>query len=79
LKSTPGSRFTADLTKAVVKEVRIIGTRCGTFREFRKAIQLLSQGVVKPVVTSVFNGLEESIRAFEKSLSEGEVKVVVKI
>jgi alcohol dehydrogenase len=79
LKSTPGSRFTADLTKAVVKEVRIIGTRCGTFREFRKAIQLLSRGVVKPVVTSVFNGLEESIRAFEKSLSEGEVKVVVKI
>jgi alcohol dehydrogenase len=79
LKSTPGSKFTVDLTRAVVKEVRIVGTRCGTFREFRKAIELVSKGLVKPVITSVFDGIESSVKAFEKSLGEGEVKVVVRI
>ncbi|WP_440059593.1 MDR/zinc-dependent alcohol dehydrogenase-like family protein [Thermogladius sp. 4427co] len=79
LKSTPGSRFSVDLTRAVVKELRIIGTRCGTFREFRKAIELLSKGVVKPAVTSVIDGIENSVKAFEKALSEDEMKVVVRV
>lgn len=44
LKSTPGSPATFNSTAAVVKEVRIVGTRCGTFREFREAIELLRRG-----------------------------------
>jgi alcohol dehydrogenase len=47
LKSTPGELFRVDMTRAVVKELRIIGTRCGGFREFKRAIELVKSGVVK--------------------------------
>jgi len=78
LKSTPGSSATFNSTAAVVKEVRIVGTRCGTFREFREAIELLKRGVVKPEITAVVEGLAKAPEAFEKSLERGQVKVVVK-
>lgn len=78
LKSTPGGSAAFNSTIAVVKEVRIVGTRCGTFREFREAIELLKRGVVKPEITAVFEGLARAPEAFEKSLERGQVKVVVK-
>jgi len=78
LKSTPGSPATFNSTAAVVKEVRIVGTRCGTFREFREAIELLRRGVVKPEITAVVEGLARAPEAFERSLERGQVKVVVK-
>ncbi|PLJ78417.1 MDR/zinc-dependent alcohol dehydrogenase-like family protein [Infirmifilum sp. SLHALR2] len=79
LKSTPGGVFRADLTKAVVKELRIVGTRCGTFREFRQAIELLRTGKVKPLVTATFSGVDSAPKAMEKSFERDQVKVVVKI
>ncbi|MGB9709313.1 MAG: MDR/zinc-dependent alcohol dehydrogenase-like family protein [Infirmifilum sp.] len=78
LKSTPGSQFKVGMTLAVVKELRIIGTRCGTFREFRRAIELLSKGVVKPAITKIFDGLDNAVKAFEASLRPEEFKVVVR-
>lgn len=78
VKSTPGSLFQVDVTKAVVKELRIIGTRCGTFVEFKKAIEVLRKLAVKPVITSIFTGIESTPKAFEKALSREEIKVVVK-
>ncbi|ABL78913.1 MDR/zinc-dependent alcohol dehydrogenase-like family protein [Thermofilum pendens] len=78
LKSTPGNPGSVNLTKAVVKEVAVIGSRCGTFREFREAIRLLREGRVRPVITSVYGGLEKAREAFERSFRPGEVKVVVK-
>jgi alcohol dehydrogenase len=79
MKSTPGAIFKVDMTKAVVKELRIIGTRCGTFKEFEKAIEMLKQKIVKPLITSIFTGIESGAKAFEKSLERSEVKVVVKL
>lgn len=79
LKSTPGAPFTADLTAAVVKELKIVGTRCGTSREFRAAIRLLERGLVKPIITSVVEGLERAAEALERSLRRDEVKVVVRV
>lgn len=79
LKSTPGAPFTANLTKAVVKELRIVGTRCGTFREFKAAIGLLRSGLVKPIISSVVEGVESSAEALERSLRREEVKVVIKL
>jgi len=79
LKSTPGSPSTVNLTWAVVKELRIVGTRCGTFKEFREAISLLKRGLVKPVVTSVLEGVERAGEALERSLKREEVKVAVRL
>ena len=79
LKSTPGEIFTVDMTKAVVKELRVIGTRCGTFREFKRAIELIKSNAVKPFITTVFKGIEKSAEALEKSIRGEDIKVVVKL
>ncbi|KUO86098.1 MAG: zinc-binding dehydrogenase [Vulcanisaeta sp. MG_3] len=79
LKSTPGSQFKADLTKAVVKELRMVGSRCGTFREFKRAIELIRNGTVKPLITSVVNGIDNGLQSLERSLKGDEMKVVVRI
>jgi len=79
LKSTPGEPFTVNMTRAVVKELRVIGTRCGGFREFKRAIELIKSGVVKPTVTTIYEGIERSVEAFEKSLRGEDLKIVVKI
>ncbi len=76
-KSTHGLPAAIDATRMVVNEVKIVGSRCGTWREFRKAIKLLREGRVKTVVTSVYR-LEDAVEAFEKSLQRSELKVVVK-
>jgi len=79
LKSTPGAPASVNTTLAVVKELRIVGTRCGSFREFERAIELLRRKLVAPIITSVVEGLPRAREAFEKSLSRNEFKVVVKV
>lgn len=79
LKSTPGAPARVNTTLAVVKELRVVGTRCGTFREFEKAIELLRSGRVTPLITSVVEGLPRAREAFEKSLTRHEFKVVVRV
>jgi len=79
LKSTPGSPASVNATAAVVKELRVVGTRCGTFREFERAIELLKRGLVRPLITSVVEGLEGAGKAFEKAFDRGEFKVVVRV
>lgn len=79
LKSTPGLPFTVDLTRAVVKELKIVGSRCGSFKEFKVAIELLEKGVVKPVITSVFDGVDSVEEALRRSFDRSEVKVVVRL
>lgn len=77
LKSTPGGIASFNQTVAVVKEIRIIGSRCGSFREFRKAIELIRDGVVKPIITYMAP-LDRGIDAFRRSFERDQVKVVVK-
>lgn len=77
LKSTPGSRVSASMTWAVVKEVNIVGSRCGTFREFDGAIGLLERGIVKPRLDKVYS-LDEAGEAFEASLDPRYFKVALK-
>jgi len=78
-KSTPGGVAELNATQAVVKELRIVCTRCGTFRDFELAIDLLRKRTVKPVITCVVHGLERGVEAFERALERDQVKVVVKI
>lgn len=53
LKSTPGLSSEVDLTRAVVNEVRLQGSRCGSFS---KALTLLAEGHidVKPLIDRVY-------------------------
>jgi len=78
LKSTPGSPFVADMTRAVVKEVRVVGSRCGSYKDFERAIELLKSGAVNSIVTRVVKGLENTKEAFELAIEPREVKVVIK-
>ncbi len=77
VKSTPGSYGRINMTPAIVKELRIIGTRCGTFRDFKKAIDLLRNGVVEPPITSIVKGLKHGVEAFKVALQREQVKVVI--
>ena len=79
LKSTPGLPFIVDMTTAVVKEVRVIGSRCGSHRDFEKAIELLKLGVLRPIITKVERGLDNAEEAFESAIRPEEVKVVIEV
>ncbi len=75
-KSTHGIHVSFNYTEMVVKEIKIIGSRCGPFPP---AIKLLEKGMiqVKELITSIFS-LREAITAFKKSLERSQVKVIVK-
>lgn len=77
LKSTPGARSNANMTMAVVKEVEIVGSRCGTFREFREAIRLLERGVIKPRLDKIYD-IDRAEEAFEEALTGKYLKIAIK-
>lgn len=77
LKSTPGVGAPVNMTWAVVKELRIVGSRCGTFVDFEEAIRLLESGVVKPRLDKVFS-IDDAREAFETALEPRYFKVAVK-
>lgn len=77
LKSTPGGEARIPQTLAVVKELRLVGTRCGTHREFREAIRLLETGEVEVPVTAEY-GLVEAREAFERSMERDAFRVIVR-
>jgi alcohol dehydrogenase len=65
------------MTPAVVKELQIIGSRCGTFREFREAIRILETEVIDVRVDKIYN-VEDAAEAFETSLEPRIFKVAIK-
>ncbi|MDT7889111.1 MAG: alcohol dehydrogenase catalytic domain-containing protein [Desulfurococcales archaeon] len=77
LKSTPGSSSDIAMTPAVVKELQIIGSRCGTFREFREAIRILEAGLIETRIEKIYD-IEDAAEAFEKSLEPCIFKVAIK-
>ncbi len=79
IKSTPGAPFKAHMTLAVVKELTIVCSRCGTFKDFDKAIDLISSNRIKLPPTKVFKGLDNAINALEESVKGIVPKVVVMI
>lgn len=76
-KSTHGSPVSFNYTLMVVKEAKIIGSRCGPFD---KAIKLLEKKKinVESLVTSTYK-LDEGIEAFRKSFERDQVKVHILI
>ena len=74
-KSTHGAPVAFDYTAAVVKELRVIGSRCGPFGP---AIRMLRERVVRvaDLITATYR-LEDAEEAMKCSLSRGQVKVQV--
>ena len=72
-KTTHGAPVSFNYTLMVVKEARIIGSRCGPFD---KAIRLLRKKVVQvePLITSTYK-LEDGVEAFKKSFRRDQVKI----
>jgi len=75
VKSTHGRPATLDITSAVVKELSIVGSRCGPFEP---ALRLLREKAVRvrELITATY-GLEEAQKALEASLRREHVKVQV--
>ncbi len=77
LKSTYHGEITVDLTKVVVDEVTLIGSRCGPFPP---AIRLLAnhQIDVEPLIQARYS-LDNGVAAFEHAAQKGTLKVIVEM
>ena len=76
LKSTFAGRSEIDLTKLVVSEITVIGSRCGPFAP---ALRLLDSGAVQ--VTPLIDGeypLQEAVSAFEHAARAGVRKILIR-
>ena len=76
LKSTYHGLVQADLSRLVVDEVQVVGSRCGPFGA---ALRLLSQGLVD--VTSLIHAeirLDEALAGLELAAQPGVLKVLVR-
>lgn len=75
LKSTYSGLPQADLTRIVVGEIRVVGSRCGSFDA---ALQLLAGELVEvaPLIAARY-ALAEAVRAFEQAAQPGTLKVLM--
>ena len=80
LKSTFAGRANIDLTKLVVGEITVVGSRCGPFAP---ALRLLEQGAVgaqiavRPLIEAEYP-LSEGLAAFEHAAQPGARKVLLR-
>lgn len=75
LKSTFSSLEPIDLSKIVVKELNILGSRCGSFAE---ALEVLKQGIL-PLETLIAGcyPLKDSLSAFQHAAQPGVRKILL--
>jgi threonine dehydrogenase-like Zn-dependent dehydrogenase len=75
LKSTYQGAASVDVSRLVVNEVTLVGSRCGPFAP---ALELLAEGRldVGPLVEARFP-LREGLRAFEEAARPGALKVLL--
>ena len=77
LKSTIVTQDPVDLTKVVVGEINIVGSRCGPFPA---AMRMLERGEVAVVdmIDGVYD-LDEAIEAFDAAKKRGIRKILLKV
>lgn len=77
LNSTYHGRTEADMTAVVVKEVTVVGSRCGPFAP---ALRALAAGKVdvQPLIQARYP-LQEAVAAFEKAAQPGILKVLLEV
>jgi 2-desacetyl-2-hydroxyethyl bacteriochlorophyllide A dehydrogenase len=75
LKSTYQESVNVNLSSIVVDEITLVGSRCGPFG---KALALLESGAVDPtpLITARYN-LEDGLKAFERAVQPGALKVLL--
>jgi threonine dehydrogenase-like Zn-dependent dehydrogenase len=75
LKSTYAGHAETDLSRLVVNEVTLIGSRCG---ELRPALNLLARGAVNPgPLIDARYPLSRAVAAFEHAARPGALKILV--
>lgn len=76
LKSTYAGEAHVDLTKLVVAEITVVGSRCGPFA---KALQYLAQDAVQvtPLIDAEYP-LSQALAAFEHAARPGVLKVLLR-
>ncbi|MCE4614210.1 MAG: alcohol dehydrogenase catalytic domain-containing protein [Desulfurococcales archaeon] len=72
-KSTQGSPVNFDYTKLVVKEARLIGSRCGPFDKALSFVRK-ERNILSSLITRVYP-LEEGVKAFIESFNRKSVKI----
>ena len=77
LKSTYRGPASVDISRIVVDEITLVGSRCGPFAP---ALALLAEGRVdvRPLVHARFP-LDEAVAAFAEAARPGVMKVLVKV
>ena len=77
LKSTYHGDLTFNMSKLVIDEVSLIGSRCGPFSP---AIRLLDQGLINvtPLIQSRYS-IEDGLSAFEYASQKGILKVILQM
>ncbi|MCP4646000.1 MAG: alcohol dehydrogenase catalytic domain-containing protein [bacterium] len=75
LKTTVAGPVDADLSRPVIDEVRIVGSRCGPFRPALEALTL-GNVEVTPMVTETF-GLDDGVAALRRSAEADVMKVLI--
>jgi threonine dehydrogenase-like Zn-dependent dehydrogenase len=76
LKSTHHGATTLELSRVVVNEVRIFGSRCG---RFQPALDMLASGEldVRPLISEILP-LDAGIEAFQKAAAPAAMKVMIR-
>lgn len=77
LKSTYASKATVDLSKVVVNEINLVGSRCGPFEP---ALQLLEKNLIdiNPLISQILP-FERALEAFELAITKGMLKVILEV
>lgn len=77
LKSTFAGKATIDLTKVVVGEIKIVGSRCGPFPAAMRMLDRREINVVD-LIDGVYN-LDSALEAFEAARKSGARKILLKM
>jgi threonine dehydrogenase-like Zn-dependent dehydrogenase len=77
LKSTVASGTGVDLTPVVVKELNVVGSRCGPFPQALEAMRL-GMIDVRPFITDCFS-LNDALHAFRRAQEADAIKVLLNI
>ncbi len=78
LKSTMESKTGPNLTPIVVKEITLIGSRCGRFREGLGVFRSYPDIPVERLITKIYP-IEDAVRAFEHAGEPETLKILLRL
>ena len=76
LKSTVAEQKPVNLTKIVVDEISVVGSRCGQFKDGLAVMKNYHDIPLERLITSTISA-EKSLEAFKKAAQKGVLKVII--